>query len=323
MRDRRISQHALQIGLRDGCKIAHQQRTNGQHRKHLLPVDGQREQTIHQKTDGDGKGSQFGGATNHQCHRGRGTLVHIGNPHVEGHHAQLECQAGHHEHQTEHQHLVTDLPGVDGLEDLANVERTCRTIDHRQAIQQEPAGHGAQHEILHRSFGGCSVVAAQGHQGIAGQRQQFQTQIDHQEVVARDHDEHAQQRKHRQGEHLTAAQHVAVCRIGAAVDQRDHHGHRGKALEPVAHGIADHHVAKPVERIATAGIHGLQRSDHCQREHGQHVSAGTARAVHTQIDQRDHAGHGQQHDFGVNREPADVVNHLLESLSSAWTAQRA
>ncbi len=141
--------------------------------------------------------------------------------------------------------------------------------------------------------------------------------------MARDHHEHAQQRKHRQGEHFTSAHHAAICRVGSGIDQRDHHGHRGKTLEPVAHGIAHHHVAKPIEGVAAAGVHGLQPSHHGEREQGEHVGGGAAGAVHAQVDQRDHAGHGQQHDFGVNREPADVVNHLLESLSSAWTAQHA
>ena len=220
---------------------------------------------------------------------------------MERHHAQLESQTGHHKHQAEHQHLVLDLTGVDGLENLADIQRARGTVHHGQAIEQEATGHGAQHKILHGRFRGRGVVAAQCHQGIARECQQLKAQVDHQEVVARDHDEHAEQGEHGQREQFAPAQHVAVGSIGAAVHQGDHHGHGGKALEPVAHGVAHHHVAKTIEGVTAAGVHALQGSHHGEREHGQYVGAGAARAVDTQIDQRNHAGHGQQHNFGVNR----------------------
>ena len=134
---------------------------------------------------------------------------------MEGNHTQLEGQASHDKHQTEYQHLVLDLARKHGLEHLPDIQRTCGAIEHGQAVEQETAGHGTQHEILHGRFGRGRIVAAQGHQGVAGQRQQLQAQVNDQEVVAGDHDEHAQQGKHRQREHFAAAQHVAVCSVGA------------------------------------------------------------------------------------------------------------
>jgi hypothetical protein len=49
---------------------------------------------------------------------------------------------------------------------------------------RKPLSHGTEHKVLHGRFGGDGVVAAQRHQRIARQREQFQAQVDHQEVVA-------------------------------------------------------------------------------------------------------------------------------------------
>ena len=212
---------------------------------------------------------------------------------MERHHTQLECQTGHHKHQTKHQHLVADLARVDRFEHLAHVECAGGTVQHGQAVQQETAGHGTQHKILHGGFGGGAVVTAQSHQCVAGQSQQLKAQVDHQEVVAGDHDEHAQQGKHAQREHLTAAQHATVTRIRAAVHQRHHHGNGRKTLEPVAHGVADHHVAKTVHGAATVGVHHLQESNGTQRQQGQHIGAGAARTGDRQVHQQNHTCHHQ------------------------------
>ena len=156
-------------------------------------------------------------------------------------------------------------PAADDLEHRADVQRAGGAVDHRQAVQQEAGGHRAEHEVLHRRFGGDRVVAAQRHQRVAGQREQFQAQVDHQEVAARDHHEHAQQREQRQREQLAAAQHVAVGRVRAAVDQADHHRDGGEALEPVAHGVADDHAAEAVDVSAAGGEVAGDQATHGQR----------------------------------------------------------
>jgi hypothetical protein len=62
LRDGRVRQHALQVALRDGGQVAHQQRGDGQHGQHLLPVDGQRLQRFDQQADDDREGGQLGRA---------------------------------------------------------------------------------------------------------------------------------------------------------------------------------------------------------------------------------------------------------------------
>ena len=238
-------------------------------------------------------------------------MVHVGNPHVERHSAHFERETRHDEDQAEHQHLVANLAGIDGLEHLTDVQRARGAVEHRHAIQQETTGHRAQHEILHRRLDRAFVVTAQCHQGIARQRQQFQSEVDHQEVVRGDHDEHAEQREDGQREQLSPAlQHAAVGRVGATIDQRDHHGHCSETLQPVAHGIGDHHVAPAIEGVAAGGVHALQHRHHAHGQQGQNIGCGTAGAGHPQIHQGNHTAHDQKNDLGVDRQPADVVNHL-------------
>ena len=112
-----------------------------------------------------------------------------------------------------------------------------------------------------------------------------------------------------------APQHVAVCSVGAAVDQRHHDGNGGEAFQPVAHLVTDHHVAKAVDGGPTAGVHRLQGSHNGQGHKGEHISSGAARTFHTQICQGNDAAHDEQDDFRINRNPTEFVDHFL-SLNS-------
>ena len=138
----------------------------------------------------DGEGRQFGRATDHQRDGGRCAVVDVGYPHVERHHAQLERQTGHHEHQAQHQHAGAIRPGwphhqrwhlhdlrSDRASRLRRRPWTCRRAGSR-------TGQRTEHKILHGRFTGrYRIVTTQRHQRVAGQRQQLQAQVDHQEVV--------------------------------------------------------------------------------------------------------------------------------------------
>ena len=209
------------------------------------------------------------------------------------------------------------------MEHSVDVQRAGGAVEHRQAIEQKAAGHGAEHEVLHGSFRGHAIVTTQGHQGVTGQGQQFQPEVQHQKVVARNHDEHAQQGEQAQGEQFAATQHVSVCRIRATVDQGGHHGDGRKAFEPVAHGVGHHHVAKAVHRGTGAGVQALQERHSGQGQQGQDIGHCAGGGFHAQVDQRNHASHHQQQDFRVSRHPTQVVNHLLIPLIwAAWTEPR-
>ncbi len=187
-----------------------------------------------QQTDHNREGSQLGSATNHEGHHRGGTVVHVRNPHVEGNRTKFEGKACHHEHQTQHQHLLGShqrgLATSNGLHHTRQIERASGAIDHGQAVQQEAAGQSAEHEILHGSFGRIEVIAPQGNEGIAGQSEQLKAEVDHQEVVTRDHHEHTQQRIECKGVQLTATHHFTLTGISPAIHNGHQHGNRCKTL---------------------------------------------------------------------------------------------
>ena len=187
---------------------------------------------------------------------------------MERHHTELERQAGDDKHQTKHQHLVAHLAGSDGLENHIDVQRTCGAIHHRHTVQQEARSQGAQHKVLHGSFGRRRVVAAQSHEGVTGQGQQLQSHVDHQEVVPGNHHEHTEKGKHAQCEELTAAQHIPLSRIRATINQCHHDCHSGKTLEPIAHGVTDHHVAERVHGGPARSVGRLKDGHHGQGQQG-------------------------------------------------------
>ena len=247
-------------------------------------------------------------------------MVDIGNPHVERHHAQFEGQPCNDEHQSKNQHLRMRAARHDGLEHSRQFQAASCAIDHGHAVQQEARGHRAQHKVLHGRFARAHIIAAHGHQRVARQGQQFQAQVQHQEMVARDHHAHAQQGKQAQAEQLATAQHLAVFGVGTCIHQGDHGGHGRKSLEPVAHGVADKQATKTEQGLANTGCTHVQEGHKGQGQQGQHIGQCALGAAHGQINQRDHAGHDQQHDFRIDRHPAGGVHHGVLSVLEFVTA---
>ena len=163
------------------------------------------------------------------------------------------------------------------------------------------------------------MVTAQRHQRIQRQRHQLQAQVDHQEVVARDHDRDAQQRKQAQGEQL-ALEHFTRAGIQLRVRQRGHHGQRGAQGQQVPHGVGHDHALHGVTRRLVVQVAHVQARHTRQGEHGQPVGGPTLLAGDVEIHHRHQACHAQQEDLGRHRHPVHVV-HIRSAFSSAcwWT----
>ena len=260
------------------------------------------------------------GCTAYQKRHRRGrALVNVGQPHVKRHGAQFEGQPCNDKHQAKHQHLVIDLSAGNGVEHFIELQRPGRTVQHGQAVKQEARSQRPQHKVLHGRLCRGRIVTAQGHQRVARQRQQLQAHIEHQEVVPGDHHKHAKQGKQAEREVFATAQHAAIKGVRPAIDQRDHQRDAGKTLEPIAHGVADHHVAKTVDGLAAQRINRFDDRHHAQRQQGQGIGAGAALRFHAKVGQQNNAGHGGENDVGENRDPTEFVNHLnsLDRLLSS------
>ena len=195
LRDGRISQHALQVGLRNRRQITDQQRDDRHHDQHLLPVDRQTDHAFDQQTHRDGKGRKFRRRRDQQCHRSGRALVNVRHPHMERCSTKLEGQTGDDKDDTKNQYRLVRQTGADDFENLRNRQRSGGAIHHRQAVKQKSAGECTKHEILHRRFGRDRVITAQGHQRIERQTHQLEAKVDDQKVIGRQHDEDTEQRK--------------------------------------------------------------------------------------------------------------------------------
>jgi len=253
-------------------------------------------------------------------------VIDVGNPHVEGRDADLEGEAGDDEHQAEHQEGA--VGGGAGelrrdVRDLGDVERSGRAVDHRHAVQQQPGGQRAEHEVLHRRLGRERRVAVERHQRVQAERHQLQAEIDGEEARGADHDHHAEQREQQQGDEL-AAQQAAVEQVLARVDQSRPDRRVADELEQVRQRVGNEQPVEEVElRRAVDPLHEQRRRagrrQHAQRE----AEAGDAPlALHVQVDQHQHAGAEQDDDLGQRRDVVDDVAGV-HRLSTATCLSRS
>ena len=153
MRDRRVGQHALDVGLCDGGEVTNGHRQHGKDQQHVLPVLRGNQQPADQHTYDDGESSQFRRAGDDQRHRRRGAVINVGNPHVEGHDTEFESETGDQEDHTKNQHGHVSLTGEQALGNARNEQGAGRAIDHRHAIEQHARGQGTEYEIFHSRLG--------------------------------------------------------------------------------------------------------------------------------------------------------------------------
>ena len=92
-------------------------------------------------------------------------------------------------------------------------------VQQRHAVEQRARRDGAQHEVLHRRFGGDAGIAIEGDHGVQRQRQQLDADVHGEQVAGRRHHQHAEQRGQRQHVVLALLQ-AAALEVVAAVEQR-------------------------------------------------------------------------------------------------------
>ena len=178
MGDSGVGQHALDVGLGDGNEVADRQRDDGEDHQHPLPIGVELTQTIDQKTEGQGKGRDLGGAAQEQDHRVGCPLVGIGHPHMERNGTELKADTNDDEDQTEDQDLIIrPLPGHRPGHG-PQFQGAGGAIEHGEAVEEQARTQCTQHEIFHGRLGPARAVAVEGHQGIERQGQEFQAEVE-------------------------------------------------------------------------------------------------------------------------------------------------
>ena len=108
MTDRGVSQHALDILLGDGNEVADDDREHRQEHDHRAPGFVQSAEAVDQNSENQREGSQLGCRSQVQSHGGSSTLIHVRQPHVERHRAELERNADDQERQTKPERQVVE-----------------------------------------------------------------------------------------------------------------------------------------------------------------------------------------------------------------------
>ena len=142
------------------------------------------------KQDGEGGGL---GRGRHHADDGRGcSLVDVGGPHVEGSGRDLEAETDddHGDGEEGEGGGVADVPMPCG--DAEDVGRPGGSEDERDAVEEEGGGEAAEQEVLDGglSDAGGLALAEAGHD-VGGDRRDFKTDEDHEELNGAGHEHHA------------------------------------------------------------------------------------------------------------------------------------
>ncbi len=123
-------------------------------------------------------------------HRRRRALIDVGRPHVERHRRDLEGEAGQHEDEADDEAGGAALGQRRG--DRLEARVTGEAVDQRRAVEEHAGRERAEHEIFEAGLGGAGVVAVDGGDDVGGERHQLQPEIEADQVVRRDHHQHAE-----------------------------------------------------------------------------------------------------------------------------------
>ena len=150
VRDARIGQHALHVGLHDGDEVPQDQGQDTHAQDEPAPVRFHAPEAFQHHPEERPEAGGFGRHGHERGYRGRRALIYVRGPHVERHGRHLEAEPHDHQHQGDENHRVVQAPGIDGRGDFDETRAARGAEDKRNAVEQETGRERAQNEILRR-----------------------------------------------------------------------------------------------------------------------------------------------------------------------------
>ncbi len=233
MGDGGVGQHALHILLAQRGQVAHGHGKHGHHPQQRLPDRAQRGQHLvdHAQQQREGRGLGRGGDQRH--HRRGRAFVDVRRPHVEGRGGDLEENAHQHQPQPGQDERVI-LRGGREAGDLVDLRGAGGAEDHRDAVEQEGGGEGAEQKVLDGRFRSAGGVLAVAGQNIGGDGGDFQRDEDQQQLDRAGQQAHSHRAE--DDERVELALMMAVFGQGVEREQQRHQ-----------HDAADEHVEEDGE----------------------------------------------------------------------------
>ena len=221
MADGGIGHQPLEVALADRREGTQRHRGDGDEDDDLLPVGRRRLEGFQHHAQDQRHRRHFRRHREEGRHRRRGALVDVRRPHVERHRRDLEGQAGQDEDQPEDQAELAS-GAADGGGDLPEIDAAGIAVGQRDAVEHHAGAQRAEHEVFQAGLAGTGILAIDGGNDIEGQRLQFEAEIERNHAVGRDHQHHAQRRKHDQHGIF-----VIVVALRPRITDRHHQRHRG------------------------------------------------------------------------------------------------
>ncbi len=203
---------------------------------------------------------------------------------MERHGRNLEGDTCKHEHQTEHQTQRAVVAG-NRRGNLDKPGKAGVAVDQRSAVQQKPRRQGTENKIFKARFSRPRALTVDRSDHVERQRLQFHPHIERNQVIGRNHQQHAQRCQHDENRKLEL---VDPLRLGVANghhhcgDRTDQHQHLHEARERIGQ-------EGPVIGFAVAGHQHQHQAGGDQQRHGQPVDEG-----HRLLAGK-HTHHQQQH----------------------------
>lgn len=270
LRDGGEGHETLEVFLADGEEVGHGDGGDDNPEEAFAPEaeEGIGTEHFHQ----DGHEHEGGGALGDDAqitgNDGRSSLIGVGRPEMEGHEGNLEAETGDEEHEAEHAQKV-DRQAVG---QLVKVEGAGGTIDKRHAVEQQGCREEGEQDVLGTGLGAFILFLVIGHEGGHGDGGQLESDEEHEEVAAGNHEIHAQQGKEHEGvelAHLDAVLAAVEPRTGHEEDDND--AHVEHTLDDGHHGGMLVHAAESLRRQGGIGAprHEIDDGVRYHEQHGE------------------------------------------------------
>ena len=206
VRNRRVRQQALDVGLGDGREIAQRERSDGHPGDDLDPAHAHRPEGVKDQPQQQRETGGLGGHADVRRDRRGRALIDVRRPLMEGHRRHLEEKPRRHGNdRQEHQ----QVRGPAQLERRAHhVEIGARhlqrqpqrpvdlghgahAVEQRKAVSQQSRTEGPQQQIFHRGFVRALLMAQKSGEYVKADGHGLQAEELHDQVVARGHEHHA------------------------------------------------------------------------------------------------------------------------------------
>ena len=198
MRNRRICQQPLRVGLGERGEVGAGHGGN-RHKHQHRRIDGpQRKQSQQQDSDQHRPRRRLHRHRHEPRHASRSAFVRVRRPLVERDGGNLEHQAHHGCKQRDDQHGIVRIHPPHRIPDDSQVRAARQSVKQRQSVGKDARRKRSQQQVLQRRFIRPAVAPQKSDQDVRGNRHQLQADEDQHNIEPGSHAHHADYRKQHQ-----------------------------------------------------------------------------------------------------------------------------